>query len=73
MGLTKQYLRYADAALFGVIASQKGNIAYVTLRGEKGRYVAVPACEHVFLWDTRKGEKVSTKPGSFCIILGFRS
>uniref|UniRef100_A0A670ZA30 WD repeat-containing protein 3 n=1 Tax=Pseudonaja textilis TaxID=8673 RepID=A0A670ZA30_PSETE len=58
MGLTKQYLRYADAALFGVIASQKGNIAYVTLRGEKGRYVAVPACEHVFLWDTRKGEKI---------------
>uniref|UniRef100_A0A8C5T0F5 WD repeat-containing protein 3 n=1 Tax=Laticauda laticaudata TaxID=8630 RepID=A0A8C5T0F5_LATLA len=58
MGLTKQYLRYADAALFGVIASQKGNIAYVALRGEKGRYVAVPACEHVFLWDTRKGEKI---------------
>uniref|UniRef100_A0A8C6XR46 WD repeat-containing protein 3 n=1 Tax=Naja naja TaxID=35670 RepID=A0A8C6XR46_NAJNA len=58
MGLTKQYLRYADTALFGVIASQKGNIAYVTLRGEKGRYVAVPACEHVFLWDTRKGEKI---------------
>ncbi|KAM6473209.1 WD repeat-containing protein 3 isoform 1-T2 [Liasis olivaceus] len=58
MGLTKQYLRYTGTALFGVIASQKGNIAYVTLRGEKGRYVAVPACEHVFLWDTRKGEKV---------------
>ncbi|XP_063150707.1 WD repeat-containing protein 3 [Candoia aspera] len=58
MGLTKQYLRYTGTALFGVIASQKGNIAYVTLRGEKGRFVAVPACEHVFLWDTRKGEKI---------------
>ncbi|XP_054858997.1 WD repeat-containing protein 3 [Eublepharis macularius] len=58
MGLTKQYLRYAGTALFGVVASQKGNIAYVTLRGEKGRYLAVPACEHVFIWDTRKGEKV---------------
>ncbi|XP_034996657.1 WD repeat-containing protein 3 isoform X1 [Zootoca vivipara] len=58
MGLTKQYLRYTGAALFGVVASQKGNIVYVTLRGEKGRYVAVPACEHVFIWDTRKGEKV---------------
>uniref|UniRef100_A0A8C0QM05 WD repeat-containing protein 3 n=1 Tax=Chelonoidis abingdonii TaxID=106734 RepID=A0A8C0QM05_CHEAB len=58
MGLTKQYLRYTASALFGVIASQKGNIIYVTLRGEKGRYVAVPACEHVFIWDTRKGEKV---------------
>ncbi|XP_015268386.1 PREDICTED: WD repeat-containing protein 3 [Gekko japonicus] len=58
MGLTKQYLRYTGTALFGVVASQKGNIAYVTLRGDKGRYVAVPACEHVFIWDTRKGEKV---------------
>lgn len=59
MGLTKQYLRYAPSAVFGVIGSQKANIAYVTLRGgEKGRYVAVAACEHVFIWDTRKGEKV---------------
>ncbi|XP_062984992.1 WD repeat-containing protein 3 isoform X2 [Elgaria multicarinata webbii] len=58
MGLTKQYLRYVGTALFGVVTSQKGNIVYVTLRGEKGRYVAVPACEHVFIWDTRKGEKV---------------
>ncbi|XP_054471240.1 WD repeat-containing protein 3 [Anoplopoma fimbria] len=59
MGLTKQYLRYAASAVFGVIGGQKANIAYVTLRGgEKGRYVAVAACEHVFIWDVRKGEKV---------------
>ncbi|XP_069801249.1 WD repeat-containing protein 3 [Dendropsophus ebraccatus] len=58
MGLTRQYLRYAASALFGVVASQKSNVCYVTLRGEKGRYVAVGACEHVFIWDTRKGEKV---------------
>ncbi|XP_014852216.1 PREDICTED: WD repeat-containing protein 3 [Poecilia mexicana] len=59
MGLTKQYLRYAASAVFGVIGSQRANIAYVTLRGgEKGRYVAVAACEHVFIWDVRKGEKV---------------
>ncbi|XP_053561745.1 WD repeat-containing protein 3 [Bombina bombina] len=58
MGLTKQYLRYAASAVFGVIASQKANVNFVTLRGEKGRYVAVGACEHVFIWDTRKGEKV---------------
>ncbi|XP_028250264.1 WD repeat-containing protein 3 [Parambassis ranga] len=59
MGLTKQYLRYAASAVFGVIGSQKANITYVTLRGgEKGRYVAVAACEHVFIWDVRKGEKV---------------
>ena len=59
MGLTKQYLRYVASAVFGLIGSQKGNIVFVTLRGEKGRYVAVPACEHVFIWDLRKGEKVS--------------
>uniref|UniRef100_A0A3Q2D293 WD repeat-containing protein 3 n=1 Tax=Cyprinodon variegatus TaxID=28743 RepID=A0A3Q2D293_CYPVA len=59
MGLTKQYLRYAASAVFGVIGSQRANITYVTLRGgEKGRYVAVAACEHVFIWDVRKGEKV---------------
>ncbi|KAM4700462.1 WD repeat-containing protein 3 isoform 1-T2 [Discoglossus pictus] len=58
MGITKQYLRYAASAIFGVIASPKANISFVTLRGEKGRYVAVGACEHVFIWDTRKGEKV---------------
>ncbi|CAN2387708.1 WD repeat domain 3 [Pristimantis euphronides] len=58
MGLTQQYLRYAASALFGVVASLKCNVCYVTLRGEKGRYIAVGACEHVFIWDTRKGEKV---------------
>lgn len=68
MGLTKQYLRYAPSALFGVIGSQKANIAYVTLRGgEKGRYVAVAACEHVFVWDIRKGEKV--RPSTFYHLL----
>ncbi|XP_061547569.1 WD repeat-containing protein 3 [Phycodurus eques] len=59
MGLTKQYLRYVPHAVFGVIGSQKANICYVTQRGgERGRYVAVAACEHVFVWDTRKAEKV---------------
>ncbi|KAL0184118.1 hypothetical protein M9458_019814, partial [Cirrhinus mrigala] len=59
MGLTKQYLRYVASAVFGVIGSQKANIAFVTLRGGgKGQYVAVGACEHVFIWDVRKAEKV---------------
>lgn len=58
MGITKQYLRYCASALFGVIASPKANIVFVTLRGDKGRYVAVAACEHVIIWDIRKGEKV---------------
>ncbi|KAG9349697.1 hypothetical protein JZ751_028145, partial [Albula glossodonta] len=65
MGLTKQYLRYAASAVFGVIGSQKANIAFVTLRGgEKGRYVAVAACEHVFIWDVRKAEKVLILQGN---------
>uniref|UniRef100_H3CIA2 WD repeat-containing protein 3 n=1 Tax=Tetraodon nigroviridis TaxID=99883 RepID=H3CIA2_TETNG len=64
MGLTKQYLRYVASAVFGVIGSQKANVAYVTLRGgEKGRYVAAAACEHVFIWDVRKGEKVMILEG----------
>ncbi|XP_027749929.1 WD repeat-containing protein 3 [Empidonax traillii] len=58
MGLTRQYLRYEPAALFGLVASARGSVAFVALRGERGRYVAVPGCEHVFVWDTRKGEKV---------------
>lgn len=58
MGLTRQYLRYEPAALFGLVASARAGVAFVALRGERGRYVAVPACEHVFVWDTRKGEKV---------------
>lgn len=59
MGLTKQYLRYVASAVFGVIGSQKANIAFVTLRGGgKGQYVAVGAREHVFIWDVRKAEKV---------------
>ncbi len=58
MGLTKQYLRYASSALFGVVGSNKANIAFVEQRGIKGKYVAAPACEHVFIWDARKGEKV---------------
>ncbi|NXS80009.1 WDR3 protein, partial [Erpornis zantholeuca] len=58
MGLTRQYLRYEPAALFGLVASARAGVVFVALRGERGRYVAVPACEHVFVWDTRKGEKV---------------
>ncbi|XP_077473964.1 WD repeat-containing protein 3 [Stigmatopora argus] len=64
MGLTKQYLRYVSGPVFGLIGSQKANICYVTLRGgEQGRHVAVAACEHVFIWDTRKAEKVMILPG----------
>uniref|UniRef100_A0A8C9T7M5 WD repeat domain 3 n=1 Tax=Scleropages formosus TaxID=113540 RepID=A0A8C9T7M5_SCLFO len=63
MGVTKQYLRYVPSAVFGVIGGPKANVAYVTLRGgERGRHVAVAACEHVFVWDVRKAEKVIVAP-----------
>ncbi|XP_040428462.1 WD repeat-containing protein 3 [Cygnus olor] len=58
MGLSRQYLRYVPAALFGVVGSAGGNAAMVAVGGERGRGVAVAACEHVFVWDARKGEKV---------------
>lgn len=59
MGLTKQYLRYLPAGNFNIIASSGCNVAFVVLNGQEGRYVAVGACEHVFVWDLRLGEKVS--------------
>lgn len=58
MGLSRQYLRYVPAALFGLVGSAGGNAAMVAVGGERGRGVAVAACEHVFVWDARKGEKV---------------
>lgn len=61
MGLSRQYLRYVPAALFGLLGSAGGNAAMVALGGERGRGVAVAACEHVFVWDLRKGEKVRWK------------
>ncbi|XP_066542654.1 WD repeat-containing protein 3 [Hoplias malabaricus] len=65
MGLTKQYLRYTVTAVFGVIGTQKSNVVFVTQRGgERGRFVAVGACEHVFIWDVRKGEKVLILQGN---------
>lgn len=58
MGLTKQYLRYAAAEVFGVIAGNKSNIAFLHLLGSQGKYCATGACEDVIIWDIRSGEKV---------------
>ena len=56
MGLTKQYLRYLPDSVFGVVGSQRANILYLTWEGQK--LCAVAACEHVFIWDLRNGERV---------------
>ncbi|XP_042303659.1 WD repeat-containing protein 3 [Sceloporus undulatus] len=58
-----QYLRYSGALSSGWWPARRGRVAYVALRGERGRYVAAPACEHVFIWDTRKAEKVLVLKG----------
>lgn len=61
MGLTKQYLRYIPAGNTNIIASPRCNIVFVTLEDQEGRFVAAAACEHVYIWDLRLGEKVKKK------------
>ncbi|XP_053978447.1 WD repeat-containing protein 3 [Hylaeus volcanicus] len=63
MGLTKQYLRYVPAGNLNIIASPSCNIIFVILQGQEGRFVAVGACEHVFIWDLRLGEKAQVLSG----------
>ncbi|CAH1224432.1 WDR3 [Branchiostoma lanceolatum] len=63
MPVTKQYLRYVPASMFGVVASPKAPVVPLCLRGVKGRYVAVAAVEHVFIWDLRMGEKLLVLKG----------
>ena len=58
MGLTKQYLRYAACGIFNVIGSSSASVVFVEFKGVKGKLCAVGACEHAFIWDLRKGEKV---------------
>lgn len=58
MGLTKQYLRYTPAGNANIIASPRCNVIFVTLEAQEGRYIAAAACEHVYIWDLRRGEKV---------------
>lgn len=59
MGITKQYLRYVPAGNLNIIVSSSCNIVFVTLQEQEGRFIAVGACEHVFIWDLRLGEKVN--------------
>lgn len=63
MGLTRDYLRYAQCEVFGVIASNKCNVVFLDVRGTRGKYCAVGACEDVIVWDIRTGEKRFTLKG----------
>uniref|UniRef100_A0A0C9R4Q1 Wdr3 protein n=1 Tax=Fopius arisanus TaxID=64838 RepID=A0A0C9R4Q1_9HYME len=63
MPLTKQYLRYVASGNLNLITSSKCNLVFVTLEGQEGRFVAVGACEHVFIWDLRLSEKAQVLTG----------
>lgn len=58
MGLTKQYLRYLPGPVLGLVGGQKSNVVFLDIKGVKGKYCAVGACENVLVWDLRTGEKV---------------
>ncbi|XP_044759709.1 WD repeat-containing protein 3 [Coccinella septempunctata] len=63
MGKTKDYLGFVPAGNFNIIASGTSNVSFVTLDGQEGRFVAVAACEHVVIWDMRRGEKAQVLNG----------
>lgn len=63
MGLTKQYLKYVPAGNANIIASPRCNVVFVRLDGQEGRFVAAAACEHVYIWDLRLGEKAQVLSG----------
>lgn len=61
MPLTKQYLRYAHLASFGVVSSRKSNAILLDVAKGKARQLRIiaPALEDIIIWDPRKGERVS--------------
>lgn len=72
MGLTKQYLRYAPSALFGVVGTSKANIVTVEIDDIQSNLVAVTAVEDVLIWDLKKGEIVRKIYLSFHILSLFK-
>jgi U3 small nucleolar RNA-associated protein 12 len=63
MGITKQYLRYAEASIFGIISGNRSNIQYIQHDGSK--YILCGSCEYVFVWNTKKNElkcKLNSEP-----------
>lgn len=63
MVLSKSYLRYEPAGCFGLVGSLKANVLFVEgeALGLKSsvQLAVVPALEDVFIWDTKKEEKVN--------------
>ncbi|KAG7168984.1 WD repeat-containing protein 3-like [Homarus americanus] len=65
MGLTTQYLRYVPGSVFGLVGSSRC-VRFVTRFSQTAKYVAVPACQHVLIWDTRRAIKVLTLDAGVC-------
>nr|XP_039255830.1 WD repeat-containing protein 3-like [Styela clava] len=63
MGLSKQYLRYLPFSQFGVVASQRCNVLFLSMRNSSTRYVAAGSCEHVNIWDVKTNRKVMVLKG----------
>lgn len=53
MGLTKQYLAFKPVSNFNIIASGRANVAFVSVGGVDGQFVAVAGAEQVLVWNTR--------------------
>ena len=60
MGVTKQYLRFAPSAVFGIISSIRGGV--ITIPNRK-HLVAAACAENVFIWNIKTGEKLATLVG----------
>lgn len=56
MGLTKQYLRFASAGVFGVVAAKTCNAAYLR---PQHRFIAAGGTNVVNIMDTRLQKKVN--------------
>ncbi|KAI9021171.1 WD40-repeat-containing domain protein [Hyaloraphidium curvatum] len=54
--MVKSYLRYAERAAFGVIASPDGNAVFL---GRGGRLVVAPALERCVVWDAKTAARVA--------------
>lgn len=57
MGLTKQYLRYSQEGIFGVVASKTCNAAFIQKRPY--RFVVTGGANIVNVWDIKFQRRVS--------------
>ncbi|XP_045126628.1 WD repeat-containing protein 3-like isoform X2 [Portunus trituberculatus] len=62
MGVTTQYLRYVPGQVFGLVGTGRC-VRLVTRFSQLGKFLAVPACERVLIWDLRRETKVLTLDG----------